>query len=164
MGESVATDSDFKVYFSGRIKGSYALVIVAHCSGVDGPDFLEYHVCVSSVCGSSASGKVDREELFESEPGAERTSLSLAEFGKVAAEIALWGFLLERRSVTKDQSWDLAGFWLEEGTPADLLTIKLQGTFDQFLADTQTRTSRPRLREFLRRIAGMSKSSRPSAV
>jgi hypothetical protein len=68
--------------------------------------------------------------------------------------------MLERRSATNDISLDPANLWLQEGTPADLFTIKLQGTFSQFFADTLTRTTCPRLRGFLKRISGISNSSR----
>jgi hypothetical protein len=159
-GTPVTEDCGFEVYYSRPMGGSYGLVIVTHCRGIDGTDAVEYFICLSSPSGFSFSGRLIGEEIASSDEARPESGQSLAELAKLAAETAFSRFLLERGSATGGISFDPRRLSLQRGKGSDLLTLALQRNFTEFLASVSHETNCPKLRAFLKRVSGLSANSR----
>lgn len=159
-GAQVAEECGFEVYYSNPMEGSYGLVIVTHCRGVNEPDFVEYFICLSSPSGSSLSGRLTGEEISSNDEARPDSGQTLAELAKLAAETAFSRFLMERGSKTEGISFDLRRLSLQRGKASDLLTLALQRNFTDFLSGVAGGTHCPKLKGFLKRVSGLSANSR----
>lgn len=139
--------SGFKVYFSQKISGSFALAIVAPVPDRATMNSVEYFLCFPGASGGFISGTVAREEIEGGHCSVNR--LSLCEIGSMAAETALLHLLLEHYRRTDSPTFDPAGLQYHEGAIADLWMIQDQDRLGEFLTWVLEKTQCTALGEVL---------------